>query len=161
MILLTPLFLLIALAIAIGYARNHHLPAAAIWSERQSVRDSEVLLMHANAGDESGIEQTKHGDGRVTRVGRILRQRNLDELPQLVNVLRGDMSLIGPRPHVPHMLAGGLPYEALVENYRDRLRTAPASPVLPKSWAFAAARRTPYTRSAVSAWIWPILNSGL
>jgi lipopolysaccharide/colanic/teichoic acid biosynthesis glycosyltransferase len=61
--------------------------------------------------------RTMHADGRVTRVGRLLRPTGLDELPQLWNVLKGDMSLVGPRPEQPHLV---LRYDAEVPGYAIR-----------------------------------------
>src|SRR5687767_10880336 len=66
-----------------------------------------------------GMQLTTEKDSRITRVGQILRRTKIDEFPQLINVLRGDMSLVGPRPEVPRYV------ELFPEEYREILRVRP------------------------------------
>ncbi len=68
------------------------------------------------------IKQVTRGDPRMTRLGRLLRRTSIDELPQLFNVLRGDMSLVGPRPHAA---AHNSEYERLIANYAFRHHVKP------------------------------------
>src|SRR5690606_29310518 len=81
-----------------------------------------LRTMHVGQGDESGERQTLPNDPRVGKFGAFLRRTNLDELPQLINILRGEMSIVGPRPHVARQLAAGVPYVNVVPYYV--LRTA-------------------------------------
>jgi lipopolysaccharide/colanic/teichoic acid biosynthesis glycosyltransferase len=83
-----------------------------IWKLRSMVSDSE----------KNGAQWCKKNDTRVTPLGRFLRRSHIDELPQLWNILRGDMSLVGPRPERPEFVPA---LEAAMPGYSERLKVLP------------------------------------
>lgn len=95
--------------------------------------------MYMHDCDPSGVKQTMEADSRVTTIGNFLRRTSLDELPQLFNVVKGDMSIVGPRPHVKGQQAAGLPYRDLVPYYEMRHAMRPGL----TGWAQANGYRGP------------------
>ncbi len=71
------------------------------------------------------VQQATRDDKRVTRVGKVIRATSIDELPQLFNVIAGDMSLVGPRPHAPSTRAGGRLFHEVVQTYAARHKVKP------------------------------------
>lgn len=98
LIVLSPLLALTALAIRIDS------PGPALFRQPRNGFNHDTFAIYkfrtmTNGEETNGFRQAVPGDKRVTRIGRFLRRWNIDELPQLINVLRGEMSIVGPRPH--------------------------------------------------------------
>ena len=121
-VLLGPLLALLALAIRMDtpgpvffhqrrYGFNNN--AITVWKFRS---------MRHQASDEKVVPQATRDDPRVTRVGKFLRRTSLDELPQIFNVLKGEMSLVGPRPHA---VAHNEQYAKIIDDYLSRHRVKP------------------------------------
>ncbi len=116
LLLLSPLFLLLTLLIRLdsrgpAFYRQQRVgrdeQPFTMWKFRTMVVDADKLKAElASRNENDGLMFKMRRDPRVTRVGRFLRRTSLDELPQLVNVVLGDMSLVGPRPPLPDEVAG-------------------------------------------------------
>jgi lipopolysaccharide/colanic/teichoic acid biosynthesis glycosyltransferase len=103
---LAPLFVLLALLVLLSDGRPVFFGQTRVGKNGRLFRIWKFRTMRAGA---AGRLVTAAGDSRVTKVGAFLRHFKLDELPQLFNVLRGDMSLVGPRPEVPQYVQLGAP----------------------------------------------------
>ncbi len=118
--------------------------------------------MRTELGDVSGVRQTVKNDPRITRFGAFLRKSNIDELPQLINVLKGDMSLVGPRCHAIGMKAAGLLYEDLVPNYHLRHVMRPGITGLAQMRGLRGPTDTPAkSRSRIASDIYYVSNYSL
>jgi lipopolysaccharide/colanic/teichoic acid biosynthesis glycosyltransferase len=125
-LLLLPVLAMVALAIRIDS------PGPIIFKQRRHAFNNDEFDIYkfrtmrwspAAAGEK--LEQTSRHDGRITRVGRFLRSSSLDELPQLFNVLKGDMSLVGPRPHAVNMRTNDRLGHEITDMYAHRHRVKP------------------------------------
>lgn len=112
--------------VIIGTAVKCSSPGPVLFRQRRHGRDGRVFTIlkfrTMRPNGESDTMQAVHNDSRLTRIGGFLRRTSLDELPQFINVLMGDMSIVGPRPH---MLRHTEMYSALIPGYARRLSVRP------------------------------------
>lgn len=117
LVLLLPLLLFIAFAVRVTSARPVFFTGARIGRGAKPFRMLKFRSMMKDA-EKLGSSVTARDDPRITRIGRFLRRTKLDELPALVNVLKGDMSLVGPRPETPPWIHFYTPEECRVLSVR-------------------------------------------
>jgi len=116
LLLLSPVFVLIAVAVKLSS------PGPVLFKQKRSglngipfeIYKFRSMKVHSEEGI---VTQAKKKDDRITRIGRFIRRTSLDELPQFINVLKGEMSVVGPRPHA---LEHDEYYSQHIENYMQR-----------------------------------------
>jgi lipopolysaccharide/colanic/teichoic acid biosynthesis glycosyltransferase len=123
LLLLSPIFALIALLIRLDS------PGPVFYRAQRVGREGKLFYLFkfrsmVSGADKSGPGITAKSDGRITCAGRFLRRTKLDELPQLINVLRGEMSLVGPRPEDPHYVALYTPEQRRILSVRPGITSA-------------------------------------
>ena len=158
LVLLTPLLALVSLAVALDSS------GPVLFCQKRTGLNGKTFpifkfrSMHVME-DGADVRQATDGDARITRVGRIIRKFSLDELPQLFNVLAGQMSLVGPRPHA---VAHDIEYGAAISNYAVRFQVKPGI----TGWAQVNGARgaTPTTdimQERVNLDAWYVAHAGL
>lgn len=150
-IVLSPLFLLIALLIRL------ETPGRAFFKQRRIGRDGRPFMVYKFRSMVDGAVRmglgigVSYDDPRITRVGRFLRNTSLDELPQLINIIKGEMSLVGPRPALPSQAVA---FDAF---QRRRLLTNPGI----TGWAQINGRNTIPWEERIKLDVWYVDNWSL
>jgi putative colanic acid biosynthesis UDP-glucose lipid carrier transferase len=121
-VLFAPVLLLIALAIKLDSSGPVFFRQKRYGFNNNPITVYKFRTMHVGAGSDVTVQQARRNDPRVTRVGAILRRTSLDELPQLINVMNGEMSLVGPRPHA---VVHNEQYAKIIDDYLSRHRVKP------------------------------------
>jgi Undecaprenyl-phosphate glucose phosphotransferase len=116
LILLSPLFLVVSIAIKLDS------PGPILFQQKRHGFNNKIIRVFkfrsmTSIEDGDKFNQALENDVRVTRVGQIIRRTNIDELPQLINVIRGDMSIVGPRPHAT---AHNLAFQNMIKPFSRR-----------------------------------------
>jgi Undecaprenyl-phosphate glucose phosphotransferase len=124
-ILAAPIMLLIALFIKLESKGPVFFKQKRYGFNNNLIEIYKFRSMYTDMADINADQLTTRDDPRVTKVGAFLRRTSLDELPQLLNVLKGDMSVVGPRPHAMKAKAGGILYEDVVTGYAIRHKVKP------------------------------------
>lgn len=124
-ILFAPILIICAIAIKLDSPGPVFFMQERVGFRNQRFRMFKFRSMRNDMADTSGAQLTLRNDPRVTRIGNFLRRSSADELPQVFNVLLGDMSLVGPRPHPLSAKAGARLYEELIPNFYARYRMKP------------------------------------
>ena len=122
---LTPLFVVVAIIIRLDSKGPIFFRQARSGQFGRSFMIFKFRSLHTQQADSAAETLVTRGDSRVTRAGRFLRKYSIDELPQIFNVLLGDMSLVGPRPHAPRAKANGRIYAEVLPDYALRYRVKP------------------------------------
>jgi Undecaprenyl-phosphate glucose phosphotransferase len=125
LMVLAPLFIIIAIAIKLDSPGSIFFRQPREGFNHNVFRIWKFRTMRAAALEYDDIRQATQNDTRVTRVGRLLRMTSLDEVPQLINVLSGEMSLVGPRPHASSTRIGDVRFAEVAQNYAARHRVKP------------------------------------
>lgn len=125
LVMLSPILILIAILIKLDSPGSVFFTQLRIGKSNRLFRMFKFRSMRTDLLDHSASKLTTRNDARVTRIGKIIRKTSLDELPQLLNVLRGDMSIVGPRPHATGALAGKELYWEVSSEYWSRHAVKP------------------------------------
>ncbi|MEO6065525.1 MAG: undecaprenyl-phosphate glucose phosphotransferase [Lysobacterales bacterium] len=123
--LISPLLLAVAILIKLDSPGPVFFRQKRYGFNNQLIEVLKFRTMHHAAADANAEQLTRRNDPRITRLGTFLRRSSFDELPQFLNVLRGEMSIVGPRPHALKAKAGTLLYAEAVKYYDARHRVKP------------------------------------
>ena len=122
LIIFSPIMILVAIAIKLSMKGDVFYSQTRVGKDGKNFKIIKFRTMVADAEVKTGPVLATKNDPRITRLGSILRASHLDELPQLINVLKGEMSFVGPRPERPEFVSV---YEVEVENYIRRREVKP------------------------------------